>query len=147
MNQEELQAAETAFVEGFRQVSDKLGFLRLARIPLEIEGVGEPSLKLMQVAVEEVFEVGRASPGFGSRELVYHPLPGKLVTSKTRLSFHYVSSTTAREFALAELLTLSDVEKAGDAPSRHHEHNHHGHHHHGKDYADNSAITPAVARR
>jgi hypothetical protein len=35
---------------------------------------------LLDVVLEDSFEVGRASPGFASRELVYHPLPGKLAT-------------------------------------------------------------------
>ena len=124
MDHEEYHAAERAFIEGFRQVSDKLGFLRLARIPLELELPGEPGLKLMQVMLEELFEVGRASPGFASRELVYHPLPAGLVTSQTRLAFRYVSAVTTRLFTLAELLAHGE---AGGPVPHHHGHNHHAH--------------------
>ena len=104
MDPEEIEAAERAFIEGFRQVSDKLGFLRLARIPLELPHGGGPSLKLMQVSIEEVTEVGRASPGFSSRELVYHPLPARLATTQHRLAFHYVSLKTRRIVGFAELM-------------------------------------------
>jgi hypothetical protein len=34
----------------------------------------------MQVVIADVVDVGRASPGVASRELVYHPLPATLVT-------------------------------------------------------------------
>ncbi len=129
MNHEEYHAAESAFIESFRQVSDKSGLLRLARVPLEIEMPGEPVLKLLQVQLEEVFEVGRASPGFGSRELVYHPLPGKLVTSETRLCFRYVSTATVREFTLAELLALSSTETFDVTLAQDHLHGHQHHEH------------------
>ena len=114
MDREEYHAAETAFSEGFRLVSDKLGFLRLARIPLEL---------------------GRASPGFGSCELVYQPLPGTLVTSETRLSFRYVSAVTVREFTLAELLARSNADAADAALLQHH---HHPRGHHEHDHGENT---------
>jgi hypothetical protein len=87
MTREEHLALESAFIEGFRHAADKPGFLRLARIPLEPDRAGQPGLKLMQVMIEDIIEVGRASPGFGSRELVYHPLPARLVTARARLRF------------------------------------------------------------
>jgi hypothetical protein len=135
MDREEYHAAETAFSEGFRLVSDKLGFLRLARIPLELGVPGEPSLKLLQVVLKETFEVGRASPGFGSCELVYQPLPGTLVTSETRLSFRYVSAVTVREFTLAELLARSNADAADAALLQHH---HHPRGHHEHDHGENT---------
>ena len=104
MTPEEHAAVENAFIAGFRAASDKLGFLRLARIPLELERAGKPGLKLMQVVIAESYEVGRASPGFASRELVYHPLPARLVTAAARLSFRYVSAEDVRELELAELM-------------------------------------------
>jgi hypothetical protein len=112
MDAEDIAAAEHAFIEGFRQVSDKLGFLRLARIPLELAYGGGPSLKLMEVTIEEVTEVGRASPGFSSRELVYHPLPQGLSTTRLGLSFHYVSLKTRRVLTFAEL-----IEREEEAPA------------------------------
>jgi hypothetical protein len=115
MDPEELAAAERAFIDGFRQVPDKLGFLKLARIPLELAYGGGPSLKLMEVAIEEVTEVGRASPGFSSRELVYHPLPEGLATTRRRLSFHYVSLKTRRVLGFAELMEAELRPPSGDA--------------------------------
>jgi len=138
MRKEEQDALESAFVDGFRQARDKPGFIRLAQIPLELERAGQAGLKLMQVVIEDAFEVGRASPGFGSRELVYHPLPGPLVTAQSRLRFRYVSSDELRELTLAEALGHG---AATEAPSGHHHHHHagnghahphvhdHGHHH------------------
>ena len=86
----------------------------------------------MQVVIEESCDVGRASPGFGSRELVYHPLPGNLVTTQSQLRFRYVSADEVRELTLAEAL--------GNRAALAHESGHHHHaakghdHHHGHDH-------------
>jgi hypothetical protein len=103
MEHEHLHAAEAAFIEGFRAASDKQAFLMLARIPLELAVRDGPGLKLVQVLLEDTVEVGRASRGFASRELVYQPLPATLVTSATRLRFRYISAETVRELSLAEV--------------------------------------------
>jgi hypothetical protein len=113
MTPDEHEAVESAFIAGFRHAGDKLGFLRLARIPLEVFPAHRPGLKLMQVVIEDTFEVGRASPGFGSRELVYHPLPGKLATATARLCFRYVSTEGVCEFDLAALAHLADRDSHG----------------------------------
>lgn len=115
MTPEEHAAVESAFIAGFRHAPDKLGFLRLAGIPLELHRAERPGLKLMQVAIEDTYEVGRASPGFASRELVYHPLPGKLVTATARLRFRYVSAEDVCEFDLTALTHLA----GGDAAHGH----------------------------
>ena len=133
MDHEQYHAAERAFIDGFRAASDKQGFLALARIPHELPDSDGPSLKLVEVILADSVEVGRASPGFASRELVYHPLPGKLVTSRTRLSFRYVSLARMRELSLAEVLERSGV--ALSLEDGHHHHHHagavqaHGHRH------------------
>jgi hypothetical protein len=131
MDPGEYRALESAFIDGFRQARDKPGFLRLAQIPLELDRPNQPGLKLMQVAIEEAFEVGRASPGFGSRELVYQPLPASLVTAHAQLRFRYVSADELRELTLAEAL---GGPVATTAPNNGHHHHHHGgshdHHHH-----------------
>jgi len=81
-----------AFVAGFVKADDKVGFLRLAGVPFERDDpAGGPSLKLVEVQRMECHQVGTASPGFASRELVYHPFPGSLVRERTQLSFVYVS--------------------------------------------------------
>jgi hypothetical protein len=123
MDHAQYHAIEDAFIAGFRHAPDKAGFLALARIPMELPGGAGPGLKLLEVVLEDSFEVGRASPGFASRELVYHPLPGKLATRRTRLAFRYVSSERLEELSLAAVLASSgiDVEEhhhqlKGDAP-------------------------------
>jgi hypothetical protein len=133
MTHEEHLALETAFIEGFRQAGDKQGFLRLARIPLELDRAGQPGLKLMQVVIEDVVDVGRASPGFASRELVYHPLPATLVTMRARLRFRYVSADHLSELGLAELLDQPPPASVGHA--HRHDPRHYHHHHDGEDHA------------
>jgi len=118
MTPEEHAAVESAFISGFRHAHDKLGFLRLARIPLELHRAHKPGLKLMQVVIEDTYEVGRASPGFASRELVYHPLPGKLVTAAARLRFRYVSAEDMCEFDLSALEHHADRD-AQDSAAAH----------------------------
>jgi hypothetical protein len=133
MRKEDYAGLESAFADGFRQARDKQGFLRLAQIPLELEGAGQAGLKLMQVVIEEAFDVGRASPGFGSRELVYHPLPANLVTTQSQLRFRYVSADELRELTLAEVLSS----RAAVEPESGHHHHHvaNGHdHHRGRDH-------------
>ena len=98
-------AVEAAFVQGFRSAADKLGFLALTRIPLELEMPEGLGLKLVEVVLEDTIEVGRTSLGFASRELVYQPLPAPLVTERVRLAFRYVSAEGSREFSLVELLS------------------------------------------
>jgi hypothetical protein len=127
MDHEQYHAAEGAFIDGFRAAADKQGFLALARIPLELADSDGPSLKLVEVILADSFEVGRASPGFASRELVYHPLPGKLVTSRTQLAFRYVSLSRARELSLAEVLERSGVELRMEAEGHHHHAHAHRH--------------------
>jgi hypothetical protein len=112
MEHEHLHAAEAAFVEGFRAASDKQAFLALARIPLELAAPDGPGLKLVQVLLEDTVEVGRASRGFASRELVYQPLPAKLVTSETRLRFRYISADAVRELSLADVIAWPAASQA-----------------------------------
>jgi hypothetical protein len=84
-----------AFVEGYAGAADKIGFLRLAGVPFELDdAAGGPSLKLIEVQKLDCHQVGTASPGFASRELVYHPYTGALVRERTQLSFVYVSLET-----------------------------------------------------
>jgi hypothetical protein len=122
MDHAQYHAIEDAFISGFRAAPDKAGFLALARIPLELPGREGPGLKLLEVVLEESVEVGRASPGFASRELVYHPLPGKLVTTRMRLAFRYVSTERLEELSLAEVLHHSGIE----VDEHHHSHHNGG---------------------
>jgi hypothetical protein len=104
---EEEAAIEAAFIAGFRQAPDKRAFLALAGIPLTFPGRSE--LKLIDVKLTDRFKVGSASPGFGTRELSYQPLPGALVTQTTHLRFVYVSARTTVEKTLASLRASVEV--------------------------------------
>lgn len=100
----ELQVLTTQFIDGFVQAADKTAYLRLAGVPFEKPGLGGASaLKLVDVELKTDWQVGTASPSFGSRELSYLPFPGSMVSERTNMSLIYVSmdekvSTDIREF-------------------------------------------------
>ncbi len=88
----ELQVLTAQFIDGFTSAKDKMSYLRLAGVPLEIEATdGGPLMKLVDVQLTTEWQVGTASPSFGSRELSYQPYPGDMVTERTNMSFIYVS--------------------------------------------------------
>ena len=69
-----------------------MSYLRLAGVPLERPGTaGGPSLKLVDVRLTTEWQVGTASPSFGSRELSYLPFPGEMVVERTNMELVYVS--------------------------------------------------------
>ncbi|HEY9081158.1 hypothetical protein [Magnetovibrio sp.] len=128
MNADEIILLEHAFVEGYRSATDKLGFMRLAGLPMELNLDGQPPSKLVEVKVSDTFTVGTAAPGFGSTELVYHPLPSEMVTSALLLEFLYVHAHGRESYSLAQLLAVRDGRDPDEAA---HDHAHaHGHHHH-----------------
>ena len=128
MNAEEIKLLERVFVDGYRKAEDKLGFLRLSGIPMELDVEGQPPAKLVEVKVAETFTVGTAGPGFGSEELVYHPLPGEMVTSESVLEFLFVHAKGKETYSLNQLLAIRDGRDLDEAK---HDHDHaHGHHHH-----------------
>ena len=98
------EVVEAAFIEGFRRATDRRGFLVLAGVPFEIDGRGAPGWKLIEVRIDEGFTVGAASPGFGSGDLVYHPLPGGMVSGHAHARLVYVSAVGRHELTLAEAL-------------------------------------------
>jgi len=99
-----------AFIAGFQGAQDKTSFLRVARVPFEIPSVeGGPTLKLVDVEIKNGFQVGTASPAFGSRDLVYHPYPGNMVRARTTMEFVYVSLDERREVGLAEMVRLMEA--------------------------------------
>ena len=87
-----LQMLTAQFIEGFVQATDKASYLRLAGIPLERPGQsGDTALKLVDVELTTEWQVGTASPSFGSRELSYLPYPGDMIRERTILALVYVS--------------------------------------------------------
>lgn len=88
----ELQVLAEQFIDGFVEAKDKMAYLRLAGVPLErAQTGGRAALKLVDVQLTTEWQVGTASPSFGSRELSYLPYPGEMVTERTNMGFVYVS--------------------------------------------------------
>lgn len=88
----DLQVLAEQFIEGFLQASDKSSYLKLAGVPFERPAKdGAKSLKLIDVELKTDWQVGTASPSFGSRELSYLPFPGEMVRERTNMSLIYVS--------------------------------------------------------
>jgi len=100
----EMQLLTAQFIDGFRDAKDKMSYLRLAGVPLEMDGDGGPSLKLVDVQLTTEWQVGTASPSFGSRELSYLPFPGEMVTERTNMGFVYVSLQTKHVVDLRDFL-------------------------------------------
>ncbi|MBV0914036.1 hypothetical protein [Anianabacter salinae] len=89
---EELKVLTTQFIEGFVDAKDKMSYLRIAGVPLEIaDSEGGPNLKLVDVTLTTEWQVGTASPSFGSQELSYLPYPGPMITERTNMGLVYVS--------------------------------------------------------
>ncbi|MFK7878136.1 hypothetical protein [Roseobacter sp.] len=88
----ELLVLTTQFIDGFVAAKDKMSYLRIAGVPLEIDDPsGGPKMKLVDVQLTTEWQVGTASPSFGSRELSYLPYPGDMVSERTNMGFVYVS--------------------------------------------------------
>ncbi len=88
----DLHVLTTQFIDGFVQAADKAAYLKLAGVPLERPGQTGPSvLKLVDVELKTEWQVGTASPSFGSRELSYLPFPGEMIRERTNMALVYVS--------------------------------------------------------
>lgn len=88
----DLQVLTAQFIDGFIQAADKTAYLRLAGVPFERPGRGgATALKLVDVSLSTEWQVGTASPSFGSRELSYLPFPGQMVRERTNMALVYVS--------------------------------------------------------
>ena len=88
----DLAVLTAQFIDGFTQAADKSAYLRLAGVPFERPGQGGPTaLKLVDVALTTEWQVGTASPSFGTRDLSYLPYPGSMVRERTNMALVYVS--------------------------------------------------------
>lgn len=88
----DLQVLTAQFIDGFVNARDKAAYLRLAGVPLERPGkAGRGALKLVDVELRTEWQVGTASPSFGSRELSYLPFPGEMIRERTNMALVYVS--------------------------------------------------------
>ena len=101
----DLQVITDQFIDGFTQAKDKMAYLRIAGVPLEIDAPdGGPTMKLVDVTLTTEWQVGTASPSFGSRELSYLPYPGEMVTERTNMGLVYVSLTAKHITDLRDLM-------------------------------------------
>ena len=101
----ELQVLATQFIDGFVEAKDKMAYLRLAGVPLARQPAGGgAAMKLVDVQLTTEWQVGTASPSFGSRELSYLPYPGEMVTERTNLALVYVSLDTKELLDLRRFL-------------------------------------------
>lgn len=101
---EELRVLATAFLDGYRKAADKTSFLRVAGVPFKREGSDGLAMHLVETKIESKWQLGTASPAFGSRELVYLPYPGEMVTERETMTFTYVSLTERSDVDLTEFL-------------------------------------------
>jgi hypothetical protein len=102
---EELQVLTEQFIDGFVAAKDKMSYLRIAGVPLEIAApAGGPAMKLVDVQLTTEWQVGTASPSFGSRELSYLPYPGPMVKERTNMGFVYVSLDARHRMDLRSFL-------------------------------------------
>ena len=102
----DLQVLATQFIDGFLQANDKTSYLRLAGVPFEKPGRGgKTALKLVDVSLTTEWQVGTASPSFGSRELSYLPFPGEMVRERTNMALVYVSMDEKALWDIRDFLT------------------------------------------
>ncbi len=102
----ELQVLATQFIDGFVQAADKTAYLRLAGVPFERPGSGgKTALKLVDVSLTTEWQVGTASPSFGSRALNYLPFPGEMVSERTNMALVYVSMEEKSLLDIREFLS------------------------------------------
>ncbi len=101
----DIQVLAAQFIDGFVQAKDKTTYLKLAGVPFERPGAGgAKAQKLVDVELNTDWQVGTASPSFGSRELSYLPFPGEMVRERTNMSLVYVSMDEKSVVDLREFL-------------------------------------------
>lgn len=107
----DLQVLATQFIDGFVQAADKAAYLKLAGVPLERPGKSGPSaLKLVDVELTTEWQVGTASPSFGSRELSYLPFPGEMIRERTNMALVYVSMDEKDKLDIRTFLASKESE-------------------------------------
>ena len=101
---DELQVLSSNFIDGFRAAEDKTSFLRLSNVPFQRPGPDGLVLNLVDASIVSNWQIGTASPAFASRELVYMPFPGSMVSERETMTFTYVSLTHREDIDLVDLL-------------------------------------------
>ena len=107
----DLQVLTAQFIDGFVNAADKTSYLKLAGVPFEKPGKGgDKALKLVDVELTTDWQVGTASPSFGSRELSYLPYPGEMIRERTNMALIYVSMDEKRAVDIREFLNKKKEE-------------------------------------
>ena len=99
----DLDKVEAAFVESFLASSDAASFLRLARIPFEMQAADGRRLQLLRVEIEALTDVGSLTPHLGGESFRYDPLPAGLVSQRRRLRFIYFDGSALRPLSFSEI--------------------------------------------
>lgn len=103
-SEEELQVLCASFIDGFRAAKDKNSYLRIAGIPFARTGEDGLVMHLVDAAIASNWQIGTASPGFASRELVYLPYPGEMIGARETMTFTYVSLTERADLDLRDVV-------------------------------------------
>jgi len=83
----------------------------LAGVPFERPSqTGAKALKLIDVELKTEWQVGTASPSFGSRELSYLPFPGEMIRERTNMALIYVSMDEKSTMDLRDFLLTKKKE-------------------------------------
>lgn len=107
----DIQVLASQFIDGFVQAKDKSSYLKLAGVPFERPGqTGAKALKLIDVELKTEWQVGTASPSFGSRELSYLPFPGEMIRERTNMALIYVSMDEKSTMDLRDFLLTKKKE-------------------------------------
>ena len=85
----DVDLVEASFIEGFAQTSDATSFLRLAGIPFVGVRTDGTRLTLLRVEIEDLTDVGSATPLLGGEGFRYDPLPERMVSRRRLLHFAY----------------------------------------------------------
>ena len=93
-----------SFIDGFRQADDKNSYLRISGIPFSRRGNDGLTMHLVDAEIVSNWQLGTASPAFASRELVYLPYPGVMVSGRETMRFTYVSLTERADVDLRVVL-------------------------------------------
>ncbi|PWK59178.1 hypothetical protein [Roseicyclus mahoneyensis] len=106
----DLQILTAQFIDGFVTAADKAAYLQLAGVPLERPGkAGASTLKLVDVELKTEWQVGTASPSFGTRELSYLPFPGSMIRERTNMALVYVSMDEKDRLDIRDFLATRDL--------------------------------------
>ena len=105
----DLELVEQELYRAVLTSNDPTSLLRLARIPFVADLGDGKVMRLLSISVSDEIEVGAISPGYGTAEVGYHPLPASRVQHTRELRFVYHTPDGTRAFNYAEIRDLPDI--------------------------------------